>query len=90
MNRQYTINSIWSTFPIQSCTLFRCLYTFIILLLPKDSGYSSSVIQDPCSNKGYNWTRSSDYLWSVPCVKGDYATEMFGISALLTYSKVVP
>uniref|UniRef100_A0A7M5WV36 Ectonucleoside triphosphate diphosphohydrolase n=1 Tax=Clytia hemisphaerica TaxID=252671 RepID=A0A7M5WV36_9CNID len=47
--------------------------------LIKAAGFSNEA-SDPCSNIGYNWTRSSDFLWSVPCVKGDFATTMFGSS----------
>uniref|UniRef100_A0A7M5WVF2 Uncharacterized protein n=1 Tax=Clytia hemisphaerica TaxID=252671 RepID=A0A7M5WVF2_9CNID len=44
--------------------------------LIKAAGFSNEA-SDPCSNIGYNWTRSSDFLWSVPCVKGDFATTVF-------------
>ena len=48
------------------------------LFITKDSGYSTDIVEDPCSNEGYNWTRTSEFLWNVPCVKGDYAKDMFG------------
>jgi len=49
-------------------------------LLIKDSGYSTGIVEDPCTNAGFNWTRTSKFLWNVPCVKGDYAKDMFGYS----------